>query len=275
MISFLILTKNEEKDIQSCLESIAWSDDILVLDSYSTDRTKGICLSNNVKLFERHFDNYANQRNFGLSLPFKYDWIFILDADEQVPAILKNELLIKVPLLTDDVSGLRVRRRDHLNDKWLKYSQMTPFYIRIVRKGKAGYHREINEVLEVEGDIVDLESYFNHFPFSKGYGFWLERHNKYSTMEAERWMAENKGNFNFSLKMALFSRDFSEKRYHQKGLFYKIPFRPLIKWLYMLFIRKGILDGKEGIINANLQAIYEYFIVIKTKELIRQNESKN
>jgi glycosyltransferase involved in cell wall biosynthesis len=270
MISILILTKNEEQDLPTCLESVKWSNDIHVLDSYSTDRSREICQEFGVIFSERKFDNYANQRNFGLQLPFKNDWVFILDADERVPESLEQELKVLIPTLSEEISGIRIRRRDHLHDRWLKHSQMTPFYIRVVRKGKAKYHREINEVIEVEGEVMEARTFFNHYPFSKGYQHWLEKHNKYSTMEAQRWVDENKGSFNFSLKKALFSTDFSEKRYHQKGLFYKVPLRPLIKWCYLVFFKQGILDGKAGIINANLQAIYEYFIVIKTKELLKK-----
>jgi hypothetical protein len=96
--------------------------------------------------------------------------------------------------------------------------------------------------LEVEGKVENFESYFNHFPFSKGYTHWLNKHNQYSSMEAKRWIEEQNGNYIFSFKKALFSKDFTEKRYHQKGLFYKLPARPLIKWLYMVVIRRAFLD---------------------------------
>jgi hypothetical protein len=78
----------------------------------------------------------------------------------------------------------------------------------------------------------------------------------------------------FSLKKAFFSKDFSEKRYHQKGLFYKLPLRPLIKWFYMVIIRRSFLDGMAGIKYATLQSIYEYFIVLKTKELLSKQKRK-
>ena len=276
MISILILTKNEEQDLPDCLKSVAWCDDINVLDSFSEDKTVEIAEASGAKVTQRAFDNFASQRNFALeNLPFKYDWIFILDADEIIPLILKKEIQLKLLNVEENINGFRIRRRDYLNDTWLKYSQISPFYIRLIRKGKARYHREINEVLEVEGKVENFESYFNHFPFSKGYTHWLNKHNQYSSMEAKRWIEEQDGNYIFSFKKALFSKDFTEKRYHQKGLFYKLPARPLIKWLYMVVIRRAFLDGRAGFTYAFLQSIYEYFIVLKTKELMLREKQKD
>jgi len=271
MISVLILTKNEEQDLPGCLESVRWCDDIHVFDSYSDDKTLQIAKNAGANITQRKFDNYATQRNTALeTLPYKNEWLLILDADERIP----NELLL---ILKDEISkarpsinGFRFRRKDFLNNRWLKHAQISPYYIRLVRIGKARYHREINEVLEVDGDVKDIDGYFDHYPFSKGYSHWLNKHNAYSSMEAKRWVDEHDGNMKFSLKKALFSKDFTEKRYHQKGIFYKLPGRPIIKWLYMVIGRRAFLDGKAGITYSTLQAIYEYFIVLKTKEFLNK-----
>ncbi|WP_245826243.1 glycosyltransferase family 2 protein [Spirosoma rigui] len=268
MISVLILTKNEEQDLPGCLKSVSWSDDVHVFDSCSNDRTVDIAQQAGAHVTIRPFDGYASQRNAALGAAFTNDWILILDADERVPLELVTELTKRIQQAGPEVSGFRIRRRDYFNNTWLKHSQMTPFYVRLVRKGKAHYHREINEVLQVDGTIQDVDGYFEHYPFSKGLSHWLSKHNVYSTLEAKRWIEENSGTIEFSLKKALFSKDFGEKRYHQKGLFYKIPGRPVIKWLYMVIWRRSFLDGYAGITNATLQAIYEYFIVIKTKEML-------
>lgn len=271
MISILILTKNEENDLPGCLASVAWSDDIHVFDSFSNDQTVTIAQNTGAIVTQRVFDGYASQRNASLrNLNFKYPWVFILDADERIPKELVSTLFDKINSADKNTDGFRIRRKDYLGNTWLKYSQISPFYIRLVRVGKASYHREINEVLEVEGNVEDIDGYFNHYPFSKGYSHWLEKHNAYSTMEAKRWLEEHTDNQNFVLRKALFSKDFSEKRYHQKGLFYKLPGRPIIKWFYMVIVRRAFLDGSAGLTYATLQSIYEYFIVLKSKELISQ-----
>jgi glycosyltransferase involved in cell wall biosynthesis len=273
LISILIITKNEESDLPGCLESVSWSDDIHVFDSYSDDKTVQVARLQGAKVTQRVFDGYASQRNAALhSLDFKYAWILILDADERIPPELIEKMKYSISNSSESVAGFRLRRKDFLFNTWLKHAQISPFYIRLVRKGKANYHREINEVLEVEGEVADIDGYFDHYPFSKGFSHWLSKHNRYSSMEAQRWIEEQTGREKFSLKKAILSKDFSEKRYHQKGLFYKLPGRPLIKWLYMIFWKRAFLDRRAGITYATLQAIYEYFIVIKTRELLNERK---
>ena len=277
MISTLILTKNEEQDLPGCLASLSWCNDIHVFDSYSADKTIEIAEKAGARITQRKFDGYSSQRNAALEeLEYKYPWLFILDADERIPAQLVPVLKKHIASSSEAVNGFRLRRKDYLGSTWLKHAQISPFYIRLVRVGKARYHREINEVLEVDGKVEEIDGFFDHYPFSKGLSHWINKHNQYSSMEAVRWVEEHKGNLKFSWIKALFSSDFSEKRYHQKGLFYKLPFRPLIKWLYIVIGRRAFLDGRAGITYASLQAIYEYFIVIKTKELLKQGfyESK-
>ena len=164
-----------------------------------------------------------------------------------------------------NVAGARMRRRDIWWGRWLKHAQISPFYVRLVRAGRAHYKREINEVLVVEGDIVDLAQSFDHYPFSKGLDHWISKHNTYSRMEAEVIV---KGTLiKPSWYIALLGDDFNERRVHQKAIFYRLPARPFVKFLYMLVVRRAFLDGWPGVRYAILQAIYEYFIVLKTKEM--------
>lgn len=266
MISALILTRNEEADLPGCLESVAWCDDVFVFDSRSTDGTAEVARRYGVNFAQREFDGYASQRNAALDgLPFRHEWIFILDADERCTPELARELPEAVSRCGAEVNGFRLRRRDFLNGTWLKHAQISPYYIRLVRHGKARYKREINEVLEVDGVIADLQSPLDHYPFSKGMAHWIRKHDVYSTMEA-RVIAEGTSGGNASWKTALRGKDFHARRVAQKALFYRMPARPVIKWLYMMFVRGAILDGRAGITYANLQAMYEYWIVLKTRE---------
>lgn len=265
MISVLILTKNEEKDLPGCLESVAWCDDVHVLDSFSTDGTEAIARASGVNFVQREFDGYASQRNAALDgLPFRHEWIFILDADERPTPELVCEMQQAANAVAVDTNGFRLRRRDFFQGTWLKHAQISPYYIRLVRRGRARYTREINEMLEVEGRVADLKSSLDHFPFSKGLAHWISKHNMYSTMEAQV-IAAGFSRHEASWKTALTAKDFHARRRAQKAIFYRMPARPLIKWLYMMFVRGAILDGKAGIIYANLQAIYEYWIVLKCR----------
>jgi hypothetical protein len=161
-----------------------------------------------------------------------------------------------------------VRRRDFFRGTWLRHAQISPFYIRLVRPELARYTREINEVLEVAGEVRGLEGPLDHYPFSKGISHWLRKHDLYSTMEAEL-IAARTGLQRPSLKLALRSRDFHERRLHQKALFYRLPARPLLKWVYMVLFRGAFLDGRAGLDYASLQCFYEFMIVLKTRELER------
>lgn len=276
MISILILTKNEEKDLPGCLASVKWCDDIHVFDSYSTDETINIAKAYGAKVTQCIFQGYASQKNMALNiLPFKYEWIFLLDADERFPVHLNKNLLLILKTVKPSVNAFRLRRRDYFGETWLKHSQISPFFIRLIRLGKVSYHREVNEVLKVDGNIEDINEYFNHFPFSKGIAHWINKHNIYSEMEAARWIEEQNNNIPFSIIKAVFNKDFNVRRYHQKGIYYKIPGRPFIKWLYMMFFRMAFLDGFAGLTYSTLQSIYEYFIVLKVRELTTKQTAIN
>jgi glycosyltransferase involved in cell wall biosynthesis len=267
-ISVLILTKNEQHDLPGALASVAWSDDIHVFDSISTDATAEIARAAGAQVHTRTFDDYATHRNAALALAFKHPWVFVLDADERPTPELSTEMQSIVGEAPANTAGFRLRRRDFLFGTWLKHAQISPYYIRLVRPERARYTRAINEVLEVDGPIAELLHPLDHYPFSKGIAHWIAKHNTYSTMEAEL-IVRQQGLKDPSLKGALRHSDFHTRRLHQKALFYRLPGRPLIKWCYMMFLRGAILDGAAGIAYATLQSIYEYMIVLKTKELRR------
>ena len=267
-ISVLVLTKNEASDLPDCLRSVAWSDDVHVFDSFSTDETANIACAAGAQVTQRVFDGYAAQRNAALhDLKYQHPWLLILDADERVPsasAEILGRFAAEAPMT---VNACRMRRRDYFLGTWLAHAQISPLYIRLVRPEKVHYEREINEVLKVEGAVHDLDAPFDHYPFSKGIEHWLDKHNRYSSMEARHIIASRRENVPFSPRGAFLAKDFNQRRFHQKELFYRLPARPLLKWLYMVVARRAFLDGQAGLTYAYLQAIYEYMIVVKTSEL--------
>ncbi len=273
MISVIILTHNEEQDLPGCLDSVAWCDDIHILDSGSTDRTTEIARQHGATVTTRRFDTYAAQRNASLLLPFRHPWVLVLDADERPTAELCAEMLPAVADAPAQVSGFRIRRRDFLWGTWLKHAQMTPYYVRLLRVGHAHYTRDVNEIIEVHGDVRELHSAFDHLAFSKGISHWVAKHNAYSSKEAEL-LAKGKATHGASLYQALFARNFHERRVAQKAIFYKLPARPLIKWCYMMFVRGALLDGPAGVMYTTLQSFYEFLIEVKHQELLRRREGK-
>jgi glycosyltransferase involved in cell wall biosynthesis len=272
MISVLILTKNEEQDLPACLASVSWCDDVHVFDSYSTDATVNIAQNASAKVTQRQFDNWSAHQNWGLAnIPFKYSWVFYLDADERISPALKEALLSFDTTGTDAVA-YEIQRRDFAwNGRWLKNAQISPFYLRLFRPDKMRYERLVNPISIPDGAVKRLNGYLDHYPFSKGFRAWWSRHLGYADMEASMRLTDHEDKKAFSLRRALIGKDFTERRYHQKGLFYKMPGRPFIKWIYMVVGRRAFMDGMAGITYATLQAIYEYFIVLKTIELIIKN----
>ncbi len=270
MISVLILTRNEQLDLPGCLASVAWSDDVHVFDSFSSDATSQIAQAAGVQFHQRVFDDYATHRNAALQITFAHPWVLILDADERPTPGLCAEMQAAVAHVSAETNGFRLRRRDFLFGTWLKHAQISPFYIRLVRPERARYTRPINEVIEVEGPIAELHEPLDHFPFSKGMAHWIAKHNTYSTMEAAL-IVSGQGLQQPSWRAALHDPDFHTRRLHQKALFYRLPARPLLKWLYMVVVRRSFLDGWAGMTYATLQAIYEYLIVLKVKELQRSS----
>ncbi len=268
-VSVLILTKNEEQDLPGCLASVAWSDDIHVYDSLSTDRTVEIAEAAGAKVTKRAFDNWASHQNWGLAnIPFKNEWVFYIDADERMTPELVQTIQRAVAQPADNVA-FRVQRRDFFVGTWLKHVQASPFYMRLFKPGKMRYERLVNPISLADGPVGQVSGYLDHFPFSKGVGHWLERHNSYSRFEAQQIMANRKEHASFSLLKAFTSADFHEKRFHQKELFYRLPARPLIKFFLLYILKRGFLDGIAGFRYAALQAIYEYMIVLKVDELER------
>jgi glycosyltransferase involved in cell wall biosynthesis len=271
MISIFILTKNEERNIADCIEAVRWSDDIHVLDSYSTDATVEIAQQLGAKVSLREFDNYSGQQNWALrNIPFKYPWVFHCDADERVtPGLAKAmERAVENP---GDTAAFQVQRRDFFLGKWLKHVQVTSFYLRLFRPERMRYERVVHQVSIVDGPVSRVNGYLDHFPFSKGVADWIAKHNSYSTMEAEmladRALAGGTGSAGWSVRKAIFAKDFVERRRNQKELFYRLPCRPFIKFLALFFLKRGFLDGRAGLTYSILISFYEYMIMLKTQEL--------
>jgi glycosyltransferase involved in cell wall biosynthesis len=269
MISVLILTLNEEQDLPGCLDSVAWCDDIHVFDSGSTDRTAEIARERGAKVTVRPFDSFAAQRNASMQLPFRYPWLLVLDADERPTPELNAEMPRAIASAAPAVAAFRIRRRDFLWGTWLKHTQMTSSYLRLLRVGHVHYTRAINEITTVDGEIVDLENSFDHLAFSKGIAHWIGKHNEYSTREAEL-LASGDATQRASLREALFAKGMQQRRIAQKAIFYRLPLRPLIKWIYLMFVRGAILDGSAGMMYATLISFYEYLIEAKYREILRQ-----
>jgi glycosyltransferase involved in cell wall biosynthesis len=275
MISVLILTKNEQTDLPGCLQSVQWCDDIHVLDSGSTDGTcdlaRGFGAKVTVKTYpdsDRPFGgDESAHRNWSLrNIPFKYAWLLLLDADERVTPELAASIK-RMANQPGECVAFRVQRRDFFLGTWLKHVQASAYYLRFFRPAKLRFERLINPVPIADGPVGQVDGYLDHFPFSKGLFHWMDRHNSYSSLEARQIMHNRLDQPRVSLREAIFAADFHRRRFHQKELFYRVPFRPLAKFLFLYVGQRGFLDGRAGLAYAVLRAFYEYLIVLKVREL--------
>ena len=268
-ISVLILTLDEEVNLAGCLESVAWCDDVVVLDSFSTDRTVEIARERSVRVYQRAFDNYANQRNFGLrEVDYRHPWVLMLDADERVPEELQREMHAVTSRVPDTVALFRMRRRDHLFGRWIRRSSGYPTWFgRLARVGRAWVERPINEEFHADGEVASLAGHLDHFPFNKGFSAWIEKHDRYSTMEARLRALQPREDEPW---LSLFAPDPARRRRAQKDWINSMPLRPLVVFTGLYFIKGGMLEGRAGLTFSLLRAWYEYFIDCKAIELRRR-----
>ena len=214
---------------------------MVVLDSLSSDETAHMAIAAGARVVYRAFDDYASQRNFGLTqIEYKNEWVLMLDADERASAELVQEIQSVLESASRDVTLFKMRRRDHLFGRCIKKSAGYPTWFgRLVRLGHVWVERPINEEYKTSGATASLRHHLDHFPFNKGLSAWIEKHNKYSTMEA-RLIFETNGTRRFPWT-ALFSRDPIERRRAQKAASFRIPCRPALVFVGLYFLRGGVL----------------------------------
>ena len=269
-VSVLILTYNEAVNIDACLRSVSWSDDVVVLDSFSTDQTVQIAEGLGTRIVQRRFDDYASQRNFGLQqIEYRHPWVLMLDADERVPADLRDEILATVAEADADACLLRMRRRDHLFGRWIRRSSGYPTWFgRVARIGRVWAERPYNEQIKGDGNVLALESHLDHFPFNKGFHEWISKHDRYSTLEAQ--ILHRTGSDPWRWR-DLAASDPARRRVALKGLIYAMPLRPLLVFNALYLLRGGLFEGRAGLTFCLLRAWYEFMIDCKYRELDRRD----
>jgi len=271
MISILILTHNEENNLPRCLEAVKWSNDIVVLDSFSTDRTVEIAKAAGARVYQRAFDNEASQRTYSLrELSFKYPWIYNPDADEEPTPELCREMLAVVQDTQAKAVAYRMRFKTMFMGKWIRFSSLYPTWvIRLFRPEKIQLERSVNLSYVVKGLERKLVSHFLLFAFGNGVDACFTKHKRYSHYEALETLKSLRQGFNGWGDLLNFS-DSARRRQALKQLSFRLPCRPTLRFLYMYLVRGGILDGRPGFRYCRLLSIYEYMISLKINELRRK-----
>ena len=273
MISVYILTYNEEIDIADCIESALLSDDVIVVDSLSTDRTVEIASAYPVQVIQHKFESHGKQRTWMLeAIETKYEWVYILEADERMTPELFAECVAATKC--QGAIGYYVAERVMFMGKWIRHSTQYPRYqMRLFQKGKVWFtdygHTE-REVCNGQTDF--LRETYPHYTSGKGLTRWIDKHNRYSSDEAIETIRQLEDG-KVSWRNLFFGKSEVEKRRALKDLSLRLPFRPLFRWIYMYFFLRGFLDGKAGFAWCTLQAFYEYLILLKVEEIKKKQQS--
>lgn len=189
-ISAVVITKNEEINIKDCLETLKWADEIIVIDSNSTDKTLEMASVYTDKLFSTDSDVFSEKRAMSFE-KCSNDWILFLDADERITPELKDEILSLTP--PPGVYGFRLNRKNYYFGQWLKHSGVYPDkHIRLFNKQHASITpRIIHEGVEINGNVGELRNDFIHYSF-RDMTHMMDKINLYSTLEAREKLANNK-----------------------------------------------------------------------------------
>ena len=245
-ISICVITFNEENNIRACLESVKWADEIIVVDSLSTDRTVEIAREYTDCIIQRPWPGHVEQKNFALAQA-QSDWVLCLDADERVSPELANE--IKNVLSTDNVpeAGFIMPRKTHYLGRWITHGGWYPGRkLRLVRRGEARW-KGINphDHLYVEGSVGKLTGDIYHYTY-KDIADHLNTIDKFTTIAAKEMCARGKGIAPAHMLL-----------------------NPCAKFLKMYLLRLGFLDGLAGFVVAVLSSYYVFLKYAKLWELQR------
>jgi len=287
-ISVIILTYNEEINIENCLKSIIdWASEVIIVDSFSTDKTLEIARKYTNKIAQRTFVNQAEQFNWALdNLEIKNNWILRLDADEYLTEELKQEIsnLFKNISVNQHenqresaraVNGYYIKRRVHFMGRWIKHGGYYPsWFLRLFRKGKARYEeREMDEnIILLEGRAEKLKNDFID-DNKNNLEWWIDKHNRFSSREVKEILKEKK---NFQIKAGLFKGPIARKRWAKEKLYLRLPafWRACFYFIYRYFLRFGFLDGKQGLIFHFLQGLWYRFLVDAKIFELKKHEKK-
>ena len=278
-VSIVIPIKNEATNLPRCLASVAWAEEVWVVDSYSVDESETIATYHGAKVVQFDFNGtWPKKKNWALeTLPFKHPWVFFLDADEELPSEARAEIAAAIAGARENVNGYWINRRFMFMGRWLRHAYYPNWNLRLFRHALGRYERlshgptesgdnEVHEHVVVSGGTGFLRCEMAHYAFPSIESF-VEKHNRYSNWEArvatDAMLAGSEaalGDVNVARRRTL------------KQWSHRLPFRPWLRFLYVYVWQRGFLDGCEGYYFARLHAFYEFLCVAKGYELRRRVE---
>lgn len=265
-VSVIILTYNEEVNIRVCLESVKdLTDEIFIVDSYSTDKTLEIAREYTDKIYQNTWVHWAHQRNWALdNLPLQTDWVLFLDADERLTPELRQEIAITLQAKKLEVQGYYIKRNFYFLSRWLKHGGYKKDYIlRLIKKNQArSVGSGAREYVTITGNIGLLQSYMIHED-KKDLSFWIDKHNKLAILEAQELLVKKTdpiSNYSSEKKVTI---EHARRIWLREKIWVKMPLfiRPFFYFIYRYVVQLGFLDGKAGLIYCFLHGLWYPFLV--------------
>jgi glycosyltransferase involved in cell wall biosynthesis len=240
-LSVVVVTLNEEERIRACLESVAWADEVIVVDAESHDKTAAIARELTDHVFVRPWPGFAAQKNFAIDQAHG-EWILSLDADEVVSPALREEIAAELAAAGGH-EGYSVPRRNVFWDRWVRHGGLYPdWQLRLFRRGRGRFvARAVHESVAVDGSVGRLRGHLEHRSYLDVADF-LERTDRYTTLAAEEWLAGGRG-----------TRPFAD-----------LVVRPLGRFFGMYVWRGGFLDGWRGFL---LAVLYGYYVFMRSAKI--------
>lgn len=246
-ISATIIALNEEKNIGDCLASLDWADEIVVVDSGSSDRTEEICRAHpKVRFYHLEWEGFGRQKNITAGLAAN-DWVFNIDADERVSPRLRQAIL-EADLVR--FAGFRVARENYFGTRRIRHCGWYPDYnLRLYDRRRGGFgERAVHEAVNCDGQVGTLSGNMVHYTYD-GVSDYLRRMDRYSTLAAEEIV----------------------KAGRRPGIA-GVVVRPLFTFFKMYILKKGFLEGYAGMVLSVLYSMYTFSKYAKAIELMRQEQ---
>jgi len=280
-ITVIIMTYNEERNLRACLESVKdYIDDIIIVDSYSNDKTEKIAREYTKKFYENKFINQAKQFIWAIDhCEIKNEWILRIDADERWTKEGFEELA-KI-MQDDEVNGIYVKMKIYFMGRFIKHGAFYPnYFLRVYKKSKGAMEdRWMDEHIHVEGKVVhsNIDVIESNYDRQENIALWTDKHNGYSTREAVEFLIAKHNIHKIDTVANFFGNKTERKRWMKENIYFKTPLfvRPYMYFVYRYVFKFGFLDGKEGFIFHTLHAFWYRFLVDTKVYQIEQLAKKN
>ena len=275
-VSVIVPVKNESANIAPCLDSLRWAGQVVVVDSHSTDGTIEAAQQRGATVVQFEWNGaYPKKKNWALeNVALDYEWVLIVDADERATAALGAE--IGRAIRSDQFDGYYVNRRFWFMGAWIRHCGYYPSWnLRLFKRALGRYERlgtacgadsgdnEVHEHMLLDGCVGYLRADLDHYAYPDLCA-WAEKHNRYSSWEAHWAGRPGDGDDGARLPDSGLRR-----RRRLKRLTRRLPFRPMLRFLYHYGWKLGFLDGYRGFVLSRLMGWYEFFSIMKAKELAR------